>query len=328
MRDDIRLLTKTATLYYKGKLSQVEIAQRLGLSRQTVGRLLQRASDLSIVRIEIQSPLSYASELELQLEEAFGLPEVVVVSSPLDTDEAIKVAIGTAAAEFIQRRVKDGDILGIVSGSTTLYQCAIRLRPTHFRDLTVVSLTGSAPRSPSPPNAETIVHSIGKALEAKIVSLPAPAFVDRADIKESLLSDSNIAAVLELGYHANIALLGVGAISEEFSPYKHGYVDYDLLQVIKHEGGVGEICGHAYNINGELCSPEISQRTVAIELESLRSKELSVAVTGGLRKLDAIWGGLQGKYFNVLITDEDTARALLARKRQQPTFNGIVGSGI
>jgi deoxyribonucleoside regulator len=316
LKDNIRLLTKVALLYYKSHLSQAEIANRLGVSRQMVGRLLQRAADQGVVRIDIHSPLSYASELELQLEEIFGLSEVIVVTSPLESDDAVNSAIGEAAADFLQRRVKDGDILGIVSGSTALYQCATHLRAAHVANVTIVSLTGSSPRSPVPPHGETILHSFGKAFGAKTVSLHAPAFVDRPDIKQSLLSDSNIASVLELGHQANIAIIGIGAISEEFSPYKHGYIDYELLQVIKKEGGVGEICGHAYDIHGSLCSPEISQRSIAIELENLRSKELTVALAGGLRKLDAIWGGLQGRYFNALITDEDTARALLARKHQ------------
>jgi deoxyribonucleoside regulator len=145
--------------------------------------------------------------------------------------------------------------------------------------------------------------------------LPAPSFVDRPDIKTSLLSDSNIAAVLKLAHQANIAVFGIGTITEESSPYKSGYVDYGLLQTMQAEGGVGEICGHAYDIHGNLCSPEISERTMAVDLHNLHTKEFAIAAAGGLHKLDAIWGALQGKYCNVLITDEPTASALIARKK-------------
>src|SRR5439155_11946215 len=100
-----------ATLYYKSHLSQAEIAQRLGISRQMVGRLLQRASDLGIVRIEIQSPLSYCADFEVTLEEIFELSEAVVVAPPVDTDEAIKGVISEATAEFVRRRIKSGDIV-------------------------------------------------------------------------------------------------------------------------------------------------------------------------------------------------------------------------
>ncbi len=313
---DIRLLTKVAVLYYENHLSHQEIARRLGVSRQTIGRLLQRSGEAGIVRIEIDSPLFHVSELELKLEQAFDLLEVVVVSPPINSQDAIKRAIGQAAAEFLQRRVRNGDILGVAS-STTIDQCAVRLKPAHLPNLTVVSLNGSGPRSPSPTHSESIAHQVGKALGGETVLLPAPTFVDRADIKQSLLSDSNIAEILQLAYRANIAVVGIGPISEQGSPFQQGFVDRELLATLKRENCVGEICGHAYDLNGDICSPELSARAIGIELSSLRTKELSVAVAGGLHKLDAIWGALHGRYVNVLITDEETAQGLLKRKNQR-----------
>ncbi|HVZ17756.1 MAG TPA: sugar-binding domain-containing protein, partial [Terriglobales bacterium] len=98
-------------------------------------------------------------------------------------------------------------------------------------------------------------------------------------------------------------------------------VDSQLLQTLKQEGCVGEICGHAYNLQGEICSPELSDRALGIDLVGLRNKELSVALAGGLHKLDAIRGALQGHYVNVLITDEGTAAALL-QQDEEPRKGG------
>lgn len=310
---DIHLLTKVAVLHFENRLSHREIAQRLGLSRQTIGRLLRRASDAGIVRIQIVSPLSYASELESKLEAAFHLLEVAVVSPPSDDVDDIKRAIGQAAAEFLQRRVRNHDILG-VAASTTVYQCAINLKSASLPDLTVVSLTGSGPRSTAPTSMESIAHRVGEALGGKTVFLPAPTFVDRAEIKQSLLSDSNIAEIIQIGHRANIAVVGIGPISEEASPYQQGFIDQAMLQTLQREHCVGEICGNPYNLQGEPCSSELSARAISIELESLRDRELSVGLAGGHHKLEAIWGALQGRYLNVLITDEDTAQELLKRK--------------
>lgn len=326
--ENARLLTKVATLYYRSQLSQLEIARQLGLSRQTVGRLLQRALDSGIVRIEINSDPRYISELELQLEERFGLKEAIVVSA--SAPETVQVETGRAAAEFLERRVRDGDVLGVVSGSTTVYQCARHLKPARLPNLTVVSLTGSAPRSPSPTNFENLGQLVGKALGGKTVLLPAPAFVERAEIKTSLFSDRHIAEIIDLGHQANIALFGIGPISEDASPYRQGFVEQALLKRMREEGCVGEICGHPFDIHGESCSSELSARSIAIELNNLRQKDLAVAVAGGRNKLDAIWGALHGKYLNVLITDEDTANALLERINHgfQPTgrINGQLSS--
>ena len=321
MSEDARLLAKVATLYYKGQLSQAEVAQRLGLSRQSVGRLIQQAHDQGIVRIEIHSPLARETEMEAALEEAFQLVEAIVVVPVANTDEAIRAAIGEGAAAFLQRRIKSGDILGVISGSTTVNEVAVHLKPMHVPNLTVVGMNGSMPRSPSATHAESIVHRFAKTLGGKPVMLPAPSFVDNAKIQKALLSDSNIAGVFRLADEANIALFGIGVLSKQSSQYQQGLVAYDLLRKVTDQGGVGEASGYAYDINGQLCSPELRTRTIALELTRMREKAISAAVAGGAHKLNAIWGVLQGQYCNVLITDSDTARTLLARKAT-PTKRG------
>jgi predicted transcriptional regulator len=58
-------------LYYEDDLSQQQIADRLGVSRSTVSRLLQLAREQGIVRIEIRPPSS-ASQLCAQLQSALA----------------------------------------------------------------------------------------------------------------------------------------------------------------------------------------------------------------------------------------------------------------
>ncbi len=312
MNDDIRLLVRVATLYYKQQLVQSEIAARVGVSRQTVGRLLQRASEIGIVKVEIQQPFAYIGALELELEDRFGLADVIVVSPIDDSDESIKAALGEAGASYLKSRVAVGDILGFSSGSTTIYQLALHLEPTHTHNVTVVSLSGTAPHDHMNPNIDLSVMLIGRTLNAKTVLLPAPRFVDDFKIKASLMRDSNIAAVIDLGRRANIAVLGIGFTSEHSTPYRQGFFGKDLLETIRQRGAVGEIIGHAYDIDGAACSPEISERSIAIEIEALRAKPLALALAGGAAKVEAIYGAIRGGYLNTLITDETAARGLLA----------------
>lgn len=313
MDDNVRLLTKVATLYYRNRETQEAIAARLGLSRQTVGRYLKRAEEQGIVEIHIQSPLLFATELENRLEEAFGLAEAIVVVPPADTDEAVKEALGEAAAAFLQRRVHNGDIIG-VSWSSTLLECARHLERGLPRRVTVVQMNGSMDRSSYSTRAEYIIDRIARAFGGEAVTLVVPMLVERIDIKTSLLSDSRIVAALDMAGRANVALFGVGDVSERSSLYNAGYVDDTMLARLRAAGAVGDICGRFYDVQGRPCISEINERTLAVELETLRSKALSVAVAGTARKVDAILGALRGRYCNVLITDEEAARALITRK--------------
>ena len=308
--DDIRLLTKIATLYYKGGITQQEIANRLGISRQTCGRHLKRAEELGIVTFEIQAPPEYSPHLEYHLEEAFDLKEVIVIAPHADTQDAAKEALGKAGASFLQRRVQDNDVIS-VSWSSTVLQCAKFLTPTEPRHVTVVQMNGSLDRTSFSTRAEYTLEQIALAFGGSMVSLVAPMSVDSAQIKDSMLTDSRIAAALKLASQSQVAIFGVGNISKASSLFKAGYLDDAMLEKLKAVGAVGDICGRFINIEGKICVKEFDDRTIAIPLENLKSKRVSVAVAAGLEKIDALRGMLAGKYCNALITDESTAKALL-----------------
>jgi deoxyribonucleoside regulator len=44
-------------------------------------------------------------------------------------------------------------------------------------------------------------------------------------------------------------------------------------------------------------------------------RDISILVAGGMSKIDAIYGALQGGYANTLITDQFTAKSLLDKKK-------------
>ncbi len=310
MNPNIRLLTKIATLYYRDGLTQEELARRLGMSRQTVGRCLDRALKAGIVAIEIKSPLVTCTDLESRLETAFHLEEAIVVRPLAESEEAVKNALGEAGAEFIQRRVQPGEIIG-VSWSSSVLNCATRLKHMNVARVTVVQINGSMDRASYSTRAEYIVDKFAHAFDARSLTLPAPMLVDRREIKESLLSDSHMMAALELAGKSSLVMFGVGDISERSSLYKTGYVDDDLLAQLRAAGAVGDICGRFFDSQGRICHAEVDERTIAIGLDSLKEKPVSCAVAGMPHKAQAILGMLKGGYCNVLITDEETAGIIL-----------------
>jgi DNA-binding transcriptional regulator LsrR (DeoR family) len=82
MRYQEHLTVKVATLYYLKNLSQEEIAAKLGLSRQSVGRHLKYAREKGVVEFRINSPQSSYSELESELDEYSG-PNLPLI--PMET---------------------------------------------------------------------------------------------------------------------------------------------------------------------------------------------------------------------------------------------------
>ena len=92
-----RDIVKVATMYYKKNLKQSEIAKYLGISRSLVSKYLNDAKNEGIVDIFIKSESAYSIELELALEETFGLKKAAVLdTSSLRKDETERLLVQTA----------------------------------------------------------------------------------------------------------------------------------------------------------------------------------------------------------------------------------------
>ena len=74
---------------------------------------------------------------------------------------------------------------------------------------------------------------------------------------------------------------------------------------------MGDILGHFFDLDGQPVACEVDQRIIALSLDQLRAMPTVVAVAGGSEKTEAVLGALRGSYANVLVTDAETAQAVL-----------------
>src|SRR2546428_374281 len=96
---ELRLMVRCLELYYRQARSQKEIAQALGVSAATVSRLLKRAYDDGLGRVELALPR--AEELEAALPGRCGLRGAVVVAAGGRGD--LKEEPGAAAAAYFEK---------------------------------------------------------------------------------------------------------------------------------------------------------------------------------------------------------------------------------
>lgn len=311
--DDKRAkMIDAARMYYELDYNQEEIARKIGISRPTVSRFLQQAKEEGYVQIKIIDPQENNELLAGQIEKRFGLKKAVIVSVPQYEDGIVKRYLGEAAAQYLNSIVKSGDIIATTWG-TTLYEMALKLEDRHVKDIKVVQLNGGVSHSETNTYAYEIVHLFGKAFHTVPYFIPLPAIVDHSVVKHAIEADRHIRNILELGKQSNIAIVTVGAPTEDSVLIKANYFTESDLRII-HEKGAGDICSRYIDVDGSIIAPELNQRTIGIDLEELKRKERSILVAGGAKKVDGIYGALRGRYTNVLITDAFTAKYLLERE--------------
>jgi DNA-binding transcriptional regulator LsrR (DeoR family) len=133
-------------------------------------------------------------------------------------------------------------------------------------------------------------------------ALPGP------DLHERLLEDPSIRRVTRMWENATCALLGIGA-----PPATRNSIPA-FVPTGAVVGAAGDICNHFFDAEGADVVFPGSDRLIATSLALLRRIPASIAVAVGERKVPGIVAGARAGYFNQLVTDVRTAKAVLAAK--------------
>lgn len=305
------LLARVSSLYYETDLTQMDIAQELGISRSSVSRLLREARDAGVVQIVVRWPTGTSGDISARLRQAYEGKEIHVVRAGGRGYAQVVEALGSVAAGLLEQRLQDDMILGI-SWNTGVYQVVRAFRAAGRMGVRVVQLTGSAgvvnPLLDGPDLARWMAQILG----GQYLYLPAPLLVDSVTVRNALLKDHTIAERLELARQADIALVGIGTVFPPLNSLSQiGYLNDEDLRRIAEMGGVGDILTTFYDIQGNVLPLPLHQRIIGLQLEQLRDVACVIGVAAGAEKAPAIVGALRGGYVDVLVVDDNAARAVL-----------------
>ncbi len=306
--DDRRLMVKIAHMYYEQGCKQSEIAHTIGVSRSLVSKYLTKSRELGIVEIIIHEEENHPfTGLESKLEKRYGLREVVCINS--NEGESSKAKLGVTASEYLLRMIRNGQTVGVSAG-TTLYEVAKNMSSSqYFPELRFVPLVGGMGDERVDIHANQIVAKLAESLRAKYKLLHAPVLVDSKEAKDIIVDQSSIRSIFDIGKKADIAIVGIGGTPE------HSTMVKSYLHQTSEEFEYGNIAGDIlYNFideNGEVASNAWNDKVIALDLEELKKIPLVIGVASGKEKIKAIKGALKGQLIHVLITDDETAKALL-----------------
>ncbi|KPL82179.1 hypothetical protein SE15_13980 [Thermanaerothrix daxensis] len=301
-------LVEVAQLYYEENLSQQEIADRLGVSRSLIALYLKKAREQGIVQISIRDPQNVFQHLALQLQERYRLRYAEVVSSAHISTVLTRRALGNAVAQYLDRVLQDGDVLGLDWGRTIM-EVVNLLAPSRPRHIEVVPLLGESSSTGSYTQLNQIVLQAARSFNATPYFLLVPLLVGTKSLRDALMADITTQEVISRWNHLTYACVGIGPI-----PLIEGqvvYIGQENLSELIRQKAVGNICAHYFDQNGQILSQEFKDRLIGISVEQMRNIKNVIAAAGGVEKHQAVAAALRTGLITHLFVDQALAQLLL-----------------
>jgi lsr operon transcriptional repressor len=145
--------------------------------------------------------------------------------------------------------------------------------------------------------------------------IPAPLRVSSAEVAGILKRETSVRDVILAATAADVAVVGIGSVNQrrDATILRSGYISEGEQLMYARKGAVGDILGYFLNAEGECVEElEIHKELLGVTLDELAQLPTIVGVAGGEEKADAIYAALKGRRINGLVTEETTARAVLA----------------
>jgi len=312
-------LLQVARLYYLENLSQQAVAERVGISRSNVSRMLSEAQRQGIVEIRINDPAGRERELERQLEERFGLREARVAQRPLAATATASNQVGVLASQVLLDSIKEQMTVALSWGHA-LQSMVWSTTTDRDHAAHLVQLVGGLSSISNEISGQELVRELASRLGASYRYLHAPAVFASAEGREALLAEQSIAQALDAARTADIAFVGIGTPTHGSSAAILSGLDLSKAQTKQFwsQQPVGDIAARYFDAQGQAVTGPTADRVLAVTLEDLAAIPTVVGVAEGRAKVPGVVGALHGRLIDVLVCDETLARGVLSSTSSPP----------
>ncbi len=311
--DHLSQASDVAWLHHLYGLSQAEIADRRGLSRMKVHRLIQLGYDLGLVRVFVDGVPSSCATLETELMRRFDLSSCTVVpdADPQPDMFAAMRSVSSAGAMVLFGMLESTEPrrIGIGSGRT-MAATTYAMPPLRRPETSFVSLTGDF-AALNDANPFEVINTLVTKTGGRGHAFTAPLIVESSQDRELFLRQRGIAHVMGLVKEAEFFFTGLGHVGANSFLESYGLVsEHELEQQLRDLDIAADIAGNLLNSRGEFIEKGLAERTLAVSRTELFAHPL-IIVAGGIEKGPAMLSALRSRCVNGVITNECVARKVL-----------------
>ena len=304
---EVVLAAQVARQFYLEGVSKVDIAERLGISRLRVARLLDSAREAGMVRIEIGLPGgSLDTGLSAELCSAFGLKYAFAFNVPDEDEVALRRHMGEVAGEVLMDIITPDDVLGM-SWARSLSGLAAAL--TRMPPCPIVQLTGAVP----PPDGRDLLHlvrgvaSIGGGTAHVFY---APMILHDAETAAAIRGQADVADAMALVPSVTIAMVAIGAWGPGLSTIFDA-CSPDERDALARLGVRAEMAGVFLGEDGRPVETALDSRMIVTPGAALAGIPCVIAVAYGVSKSAAVHAAISAGMVHGLVTHTSLARDLL-----------------
>lgn len=292
---------EVASLYYKENMTQQMIAQKLGITRQTVSKLLKIAIDEGIVEIKINNPEEQIQHLERALAEKLRVS--VVVGETSSGDDALrKLATIRETNNYLNNCVNNGNLkIGIAWGKT-IQDIISQMTKIKTKGNVVYPLVGATNRDVGCYYTNKLVSDFSEKIGAHAYYALFPNYVSKTDC-ELIKRTQSYKEIANLWKDSDLLLIGIGNV-QSLNNLRNNFNKEALCGDF-----IGDIVTHIFDINGNVS--DLEQDSLCVPFDDIKRAKNTVAIAYGSSKIQAIICACKTGAINTLIIDEYTAKEIL-----------------
>jgi DNA-binding transcriptional regulator LsrR (DeoR family) len=312
MKDaELDAMSEIAALYYADQVTQEELSQRFGMSRAKIGRLLKRAREEGIVEIRVRPQAGVAIDIEQEFTRRFGVARLILAPDHRDLNLQ-RSALAALVAAHLNRLLRDGMIVAVGMGRN-VGAVADGIVSPNQRAVTFVSAIGGSLRAGEIMNPDHICRRLAARFGGESETLYAPALVANTTVRTVLMQNETVRQTLDRARRADIALIGVGDLSEDSNMVRMGWFTPQEITEARLSGTIGDMMGYDFfDLQGNPTSTPLQERIMGLTTAELRRIPDVIAIASESTKAAGILGALRTGTINTLATSLSNAHTVIS----------------
>nr|WP_264875508.1 sugar-binding transcriptional regulator [Vibrio agarivorans] len=305
------LLTEVAVAYYQDGATQEEISKKFAVSRAKVGRMLKMARDEGIVEITVKYHPVFSAKIEQRLIERFGIKRALIALDQPSEDKQRDLVAGLVSS-YLDATLKNGMVVTVGQGRN-VSSIAHHIGVNTQKDCKFVCGIGGIHPKGGMFNADHICRQFAKKYGGSSETLYAPAYAENKEQKNAFLQNSTIKQTLDIARKADVALVGVGDMSENSYMVDLGwFTPEEVVQSRLHQGVVGDFAGYDFfTIDGQIADTVMNDRVIGLGIEEYTPISEVIAIAAENSKPLAMLGALRTGAIDVIATSVSNALTVL-----------------